>query len=437
MSFEGNTIPLSQVNVGDRVRKDIGDIDDLANSIKKFGLIQPIVLTRDFTLVAGERRLKALQSLGVKDLTHGYTFVYNDELDALKLKAMEVEENVRRKNLTWQEEVLAKKRLLEIMQQLYGSPGQGGHPKKSDTIGATTPGFGVNKLAEMLGESNAQTSRDLELAEVIEQVPQIAKADTKEAARRLFALGLVIAQSQAQAKAQPAAPEWTLYEGDFRSLSASAISDSSVDFVIVDPPYGEDAQGMGPRSPQLLTKPFEDDKDSTAALYEDLAKEAFRVLKPDKFAMFFFGPRLQVALTKHLQDAGFEVDPVPLIWVKNNVTNTSPYTRYGRSYEPILVARKGEPKLIRPSQRDVIQIDSVQLASTSERKFFQAQKPVALIEKLILDTTIAGELVVDFCAGSGTTGIAAVKNKRRAVLFEKDLGTCKIARARLEGGGEI
>jgi site-specific DNA-methyltransferase (adenine-specific) len=79
----------------------------------------------------------------------------------------------------------------------------------------------------------------------------------------------------------------------------------------------------------------------------------------------------------------------------------------------------------------------VQLASTSERKFFQAQKPVALIEKLILDTTIAGELVVDFCAGSGTTGIAAVKNKRRAILFEKDLGTCKIARARLEGGGEI
>jgi DNA modification methylase len=86
---------------------------------------------------------------------------------------------------------------------------------------------------------------------------------------------------------------------------------------------------------------------------------------------------------------------------------------------------------MRPSQRDVIAVQNVITRGTNEQKFYQAQKPVELIEKLILDMSPPGSTVVDFCAGSGTTGVAALKSGRRAVLFERDVAACSIIKARL------
>jgi DNA modification methylase len=422
---------LSDIDVSDRVRSDYGDIDELARSISELGLIQPIVINREGKLIAGERRLKALTKLGINTLIHGQTFVYNDELDPLRLKAMEVEENVRRKGLTWQEEVLAKKRLLEIMQELHGVA-TAGRPSRAEASGEASGGFGINKLAALLGESNAQTSKDVELAGLIELAPVLAKQDTKEAARRMAQLATAVAVSQAQRVVDTVVTDnCSLFPVDFQI--APKLKEDSVDFVICDPPYGEDSEGMGPNSPEMLAKAFEDSRDATIELYKSLAKESFRVLRQDSFAMFFYGPRLYGHIVMACLAAGFDVDMVPLIWVKNNVINTSPYVRYGRSYEPILVARKGQPKLMRPSQRDVLQFDAVQLRSTQEQKFYHAQKPVALIEKLILDTTIEDELVVDFCAGSGNTGVAALKNKRKCVLFERDKTACELIKTRIQG----
>jgi DNA modification methylase/ParB-like chromosome segregation protein Spo0J len=426
-------LSVSEIIIGDRVRKDFGDLDELANSIREVGLIQPIVLTRDYRLVAGERRLRAMQKLGFNVLVHAKTFIFNDELDELKVRAMEIEENVRRKQLTWQEEILAKKRLLETLQQIHGVS-KPGHPSRSDALGITSSGFGVNKLASLLGESNAQTSKDLELAALIEAVPQLAKAETKEAARRQASLATTVAIALQQNKANPPKTDkkWTLWEGDFVN-NVNNIDPESIDLVIVDPPYGEDAQGMGPNSKALLATAFADGYAETVNLLTDLAQASYRVLRDARFAAFFFGFRIYPTLVSQLLDVGFTVDTTPLIWVKNSVINTTPYTRYGRSYEPILLARKGEPKLMRPSQRDVISIDNVITRGTSELKLYQAQKPVALIEKLILDLTPPQSTICDFCAGSGTAGEAALRNGRRAILFEKDPVACNIIRARLGG----
>ena len=76
-------IYIEQVITGERVRKDFGNIDELCDSIKAVGLIQPIVLNRDFRLIAGERRLRALQRIGVKVLYHASHFIWKDELDEL------------------------------------------------------------------------------------------------------------------------------------------------------------------------------------------------------------------------------------------------------------------------------------------------------------------------------------------------------------------
>jgi site-specific DNA-methyltransferase (adenine-specific) len=88
---------------------------------------------------------------------------------------------------------------------------------------------------------------------------------------------------------------------------------------------------------------------------------------------------------------------------------------------------------MRPSQKDVIQVETVLSSSTKpeEQKFYHTQKPVALIEKFILDMTAPGATVVDFCAGSGTTGVAATRLGRRSILFEKNPVACQIIKTRL------
>ena len=428
-------LSIKDIVVENRVRKDLGNIDELANSIKEVGLIQPIVVTRDLPakLLAGERRLRALQRLGITKLIHAKTFIFNDEVDDVKRKAIECEENLKRKALSWQEEILAKKRLLDLMQSIHGIA-RPGFPSRSDTLGITSPGFGINKLASLLGESNAQTSKDIELAGLIEAIPELGHAETKEAARRQAVLGTAVAVAIAQAKLKPQQvneQRWTLFEEDFDTEEIEA---NSIDLVITDPPYGNESEGMGgANSRKLLTDRFDDSFKNTERLLFRLALHSFKVLKQDRFAVFFFDFVLYSSLTHSLQSVGFSVDSNPVIWVKNTVINTSPYTRYGRSYEPILIARKGEPKLMRIlAQRDVVEIPNVITRGSQEQKFFQAQKPVALIEKFILDMTPPSSTICDFCAGSGTTGVAALQQKRRVILFEKDHGACQIIKTRLQ-----
>ncbi|MDE1991672.1 MAG: ParB N-terminal domain-containing protein [Rhizobiaceae bacterium] len=61
-------IPIQDIVVGDRFRKDKGDIDGLMKSIREIGLLQPIGITKDNVLVFGERRLTACFALGLSEI---------------------------------------------------------------------------------------------------------------------------------------------------------------------------------------------------------------------------------------------------------------------------------------------------------------------------------------------------------------------------------
>src|SRR5215467_9676080 len=61
------TVNVSEVRVGARHRKDLGDLTSLARSINDVGQLQPIVITPDRRLIAGQRRLEAVKLLGWKE----------------------------------------------------------------------------------------------------------------------------------------------------------------------------------------------------------------------------------------------------------------------------------------------------------------------------------------------------------------------------------
>lgn len=195
---------VDEVMVENRLRKDMGDIAQLAASIKENGLIQPIVLLRiqendleHYKLIAGHRRLQALKHLGVTELNHVEHYIFREELltDEYRRTAIELEENLRRKSMSWAEEVLGKQRLLETYQKIYGAPTQGRPPGAVDSRNYVDPkqtGFGVRKLAELLNESVSTTSQDLEMAALVTKIPILAKETSREAAKGRLALALKI-----------------------------------------------------------------------------------------------------------------------------------------------------------------------------------------------------------------------------------------------------
>jgi site-specific DNA-methyltransferase (adenine-specific) len=79
--------------------------------------------------------------------------------------------------------------------------------------------------------------------------------------------------------------------------------------------------------------------------------------------------------------------------------------------------------------RSVIKINR---GTRGNNKLHPTQKPVALFEYLIKTYTNEGELVLDNCAGSGTTAIACINTKRNYILIEKEEKYCKIAEDRIK-----
>lgn len=105
------TLPVSAIVVGERDRSDLGDVAELAASIKAVGLLHPVVVTASYELVAGGRRLAAVRSLGWTDVP--VTIVTIDTVaDALRAG---MEENTCRKSLTLMEASRARQRRAELL----------------------------------------------------------------------------------------------------------------------------------------------------------------------------------------------------------------------------------------------------------------------------------------------------------------------------------
>lgn len=104
-------IPLDKIVIDERIRRDLGDLKPLAESIRERGLLHPIVLTPDMHLVAGQRRIEAVRLLGWDEIA--YTIVRTLTTATSLLKA-ERDENTCRKEMTPEERKVATDRLLEL-----------------------------------------------------------------------------------------------------------------------------------------------------------------------------------------------------------------------------------------------------------------------------------------------------------------------------------
>lgn len=101
-------VNIKDIKIKKRVRHDLGDLEALKNSLRTYGLLNPITLNNKYELIAGERRLQAAKQLGWTNINA----VIQSNLSDLEELEMELEENNQRKEFT-NEELLEGYRRLE------------------------------------------------------------------------------------------------------------------------------------------------------------------------------------------------------------------------------------------------------------------------------------------------------------------------------------
>lgn len=393
---------LEDIKTDVRFREDFGDLDELAESIKEYGLIHPPVVDENGMLIAGERRFKACKKLGLEEIEVRKL----GELDELSRKELELEENLHRKAFTWEEEVRAKKQIHEIKRLKHGEKVKG---HESD-------GWGVQDTAQTLDESLGTVSQDIQLAEAMEQYPELQKEKNKSSAWKKYkelqekeTLEKMAEVLDGQAKQDM----FELYNEDFLDWAKNQ-EDESYDLVLADPPWGIEMDSKSALARNSNVE-YDDDADASLLLLDKAADEWYRILKDNRHLYVYFGIKHYAEVKHILEFSGFEVCPIPVIYNKNRGGSAAKGKTFPVAYETIFHCWKGRREL-KSTHHNVF----TEKRPEGGIRVHSAQKPIAMQKNLIEASTDPGEKVLVPFMGSGSAVAAAVLNNREAVGIEKN-----------------
>jgi DNA modification methylase len=430
-------IPLSQLVVPkDRQRKEHTPeaIIELGDSIDSYSLLHPLVICKndneEIVLIAGWRRLNAIKYLwetgravhcGREVFPEGeLPCNYLGEIDPIEAFAIELEENIKREDLSWQDRAQATNRLLEIRKM------------QAERDGKPVPT--VKDISEEIrgssaGENQQATKEELIVARNL-HVPEVAKAKTvKEAYKILKRQEIAIQNAELAQKLGPTftAAQHTLLQGDCLELM-NGLPKASFDVILTDPPYGIDAQDFSDSGSKTPGGHFYDDSYETwKKLMAGLSSASSVLTKPAAHLYCFCDIDRFHELKLIFQLDGWKVFRTPLIWI-NPTSMRAPWPEQGpqRKWQAILYAVKGDRPVTR-LYSDVLTFPS------DENHGHHAQKPVGLYKDLLNRSCRPGDTVLDPFCGSGPIFPAAHELKVKATGIELDASAAGIAGKRLEG----
>lgn len=417
-------IPISSISVGARLREEHPeeDFNDLVESIKKFGLLQPILVKKvngfgepisivdgkfeGYELVAGERRLRAVKSLGMTEIKAELSTNPTEEVSLM----MEFEENIRRKDFTYQEKAKYVRKFHETFMKNSGG------------------NWTQELTAISLKLSPASIHFYLEVEQAIADTPEVAKAGTMRGAiKRMKAVKEHAHRLALAAKDETGGQERArecLVNGDGVEWMKS-LPNESCDLVNLDPPWGEDVSW---KTDKAHFEKFDDSEKSASDLIPRLMSEAWRVLKPNRFCIIWYRVLAYNQIIEWANSLIIEGNSDKTLWQKFNLEHTAmpciwykpdkvsdknyfPEKHLIHSYETFLLLRKGDP-IFHPDS-EVVQNVFVESRDSHSDLIHPTQKPVALMERIIKLLTVPGELVIDPTSGSGSTLVAGYKSLRK------------------------
>ncbi len=430
-------IAIERITIADnRQRRDLDDetIAELARSIKTAGLLHAPICRDNLDqpgspiLVAGERRLRALRmahSLGYKvryegaEIPSGQTpYTILGDLDAIAAEEAELEENVKRKDLTWQERAAAEARLHAL---------RGVQAARNGTTQS------VRQTAEEIhgrGDGYYQDAvrTNLLVAKHLND-PDVAKAATAKDAFKVLKRKEEVRANIQRAKELGLVSVTELHSClnlDFAEFEGLG----NFDVILTDPPYGIDASDFGDSGGKIVSGSeahrYDDSYEAWQGLLQRFAAWSIQATKPASHLYAFCDIDRFHELKAALAAVGWTVHRTPLIWHKAGNGGRVPWPTSGprRHYEIILFAIRG----LRPV--NFIGADVISCPN-DDNLGHGAQKPVALYLELLRRSARAGDKVLDPFCGTGPIFPAAHELKCLATGIERDAATYAIAAGRL------
>ena len=220
--------------------------------------------------------------------------------------------------------------------------------------------------------------------------------------------------------------KFELWKGDCLELMKN-IPNGSVDLVLTDPPYLCDYSRHDSKS--RFSKKIANDENNSAneGMIERYLQECFRIMK-DNTAIYCFCNYKKIDFFKQqIEKAGFNLKNI-IIWDKQRNGMGDLSTTFGNSYEFIIFASKGQPKIRGKRISDVWQFARVK----PKEQTHQNQKPIDLLKLAIEKSSDENAVVFDGFMGSGSTGAACVNTNRHFIGIELDEGYFNIAKKRIE-----
>lgn len=404
-------IPVSSIIIDreNRQRRELTGIDELAKSIADNGLINPIVVTRENVLVAGERRLTAHKQLGF-DLI---AVQYMDDLDEEQLQIIELEENIRREELVWQDHVQAVSRFHDLRAKKAAADGQ----TWSQEATAAELGMSQANIAKHLLVKKAM---DLGIKDVIESpklttaanfagrlqerkktalLRELRQEPSVETAAPSLEGSIVVPNAEPEPEAAPVRYA-EIINTNFIDWSAE-VRDFPYNVVHCDFPYGISAGDTKGQSSAKSFGGYEDSADIYWDLLDTFLARQDRFIAPSAHMLFWFSMKYYVPTVLKLRAAGWRVDDFPLIWHRSDNAGILPDAQRGprRTYETALFCTRGDRKIVKAVANSI--------AAVTTKVYHMSEKPMPVLEhffRMVIDET---SLVLDPTCGSGNAIKAA------------------------------
>lgn len=369
----------------DNPRHNDAAVDAVAESLRRFGFRQPIVVDADHVIVVGHTRWKAAKKIGLAQVpVHVARDLTPDQARAYRLA-----DNQTATLAAWDDDALARE-LLAL---------------RAADLDLSALGFAADDLARLLDAADPPA----ELADPDDAPPPPPDPVTRPG--DVWALG-----------------PHRLLCGDATRVAhvRTVMAGEPADLLLTDPPYG--VSYTGGTADQLTIANDDLDEAELRAFLADAFRAAAAVLKPGGGFYLWHADSLALPVRLACGDAGLRVRQ-GLVWVKNAFTLGR--QDYQWAHEPCLAGWADGAAHTWLGGRD--QSTVLRFDKPAKSADHPTMKPVALFERLVENSCRRRGTVLDPFAGSGTTLTACHRTGRVARLVELDPRYCDVIVRRWEG----
>jgi len=345
-------------------------IKKLRASLREFGFVNPVIIDRDYNVIAGHGRIMAAKEEGIAEVP----CVYADHLTEAQKKAYILADNRMALDAGWDEEMLRVE--IDALREMEFDP--------------MLAGFDEKELAALYaGDGDGAEDDDFDLSAALEQASFVEPGDIWTVGRHRLMCGDATKPEDVE----------TLMGGKCANL------------IVTDPPYGvsfKSASGLTIQNDSMKNEEF---YSFLLSAFQAMAG----VLEKGGAAYVFHADTEGLNFRRAFVDAGFHLAGC-CIWVKDSLVLGR--SDYQWQHEPVLYGFLQNGK--HPWYSDRKQTTIWNFAKPKRNENHPTSKPLDLLAYPICNSSQENSIVIDTFGGSGSTMMACEKTNRICHMMELD-----------------